>query len=264
MGTIFYFTGTGNSLKIARDLSDQLDQAEVVFIPDVIGEDEIKTDSDLVGIVYPVYMFGQPLIVSQFIKKLVVRRDTYVFMVANYAGMAGGAFEQTRRELKAQGIALASSFGIMMPSNYTPMGGAQSEAKQKELFEREEKKVKKIAGLVKAGIEWPFEKPFILSQWIGGLLYKMFAPRIPALDKDFWVNDTCSSCRLCEKMCPVDNITVENGRPKWMGRCQQCMACLQWCPKEAIQYGKHTVGKKRYHQAEVKSQDIMRNSGREA
>ncbi|WP_367118185.1 4Fe-4S binding protein [uncultured Clostridium sp.] len=23
---------------------------------------------------------------------------------------------------------------------------------------------------------------------------------------------------------------------KWDGRCEQCMACIQYCPKEAIQF----------------------------
>jgi len=39
---------------------------------------------------------------------------------------------------------------------------------------------------------------------------------------------------------------------------EQCLACIQWCPAEAIQYGKNTAAKKRYHHPEIKLSD-MRN-----
>ena len=257
--TIYYFTGTGNSLKIARGLSSELDQAEVIAIADAVRGDEVRTDSEVIGIVYPVYMFGEPPIISDFIGKLIVRRDTYVFAVANYAGYMGGAFTQTERELKAQGIKLSAGFGIVMPGNYTPLYGAISAEKQKKIFEKAAVKIKKIASIVKAKMEWPIERPSFLMDKIGDLLYGMMKASIGGMDKEFRVGDGCTSCALCEKICPVDNVIIaESGRPKWMGRCQQCLACLQWCPKEAVQLGRMTPGRKRYHNPDVTAGDIVR------
>ncbi len=257
--TIYYFTGTGNSLKIARDLSAELDQAEVIAIADAVKGDEVRTDSEVIGIVYPVYMFGEPPIISDFIQKLAAKSDVYVFLVANYAGYAGGAFTQTERELKAQGIRLSAGFGIVMPGNYTPFYGAISEEKQKKIFEKAAIKIKKIASLVKVKMEWPIERPSFLMDKIGDLLYGMMKSRIGGMDKEFWASEGCTSCALCEKICPVDNIMMaEGGRPKWMGHCQQCLACLQWCPKEAAQLGKMTPGRKRYHHPDVTLGDIVR------
>lgn len=256
--TIYYFSGTGNSLKIARDLSSELDQAEVIFIPDVIGNDEIRADADVVGIVYPVYMFGPPVIVLGFIKKLVVRRDTYVFITTNYADMGGGAVSLAEAELRKQGIKLSSAFGMRMPSNYTPFGGAPTEKKQKDLFAKETSKVREIADVVRSKREGPVEKPFFLIDLIGIALFRLLMPRIPSMDKEFWADNGCTSCALCEKVCPVGNIKLEDGRPRWMSQCQQCLACLQWCPKEAIQFGKMTRGRKRYHNPDVELKDIMR------
>ena len=40
--------------------------------------------------------------------------------------------------------------------------------------------------------------------------------------------------------------TMENGKPRWADNCTQCMACIARCPKQAVEYGKSSVGKTRY------------------
>ncbi|MBN1673737.1 MAG: hypothetical protein JXR37_22005 [Kiritimatiellae bacterium] len=48
-----------------------------------------------------------------------------------------------------------------------------------------------------------------------------------------------------------------NEKPSWLHRCEQCLACLHWCPQEAIQVGKKTVGRARYHHPDVRARDLM-------
>ncbi|MBR4135116.1 MAG: hypothetical protein IKU03_01705 [Bacteroidales bacterium] len=45
----------------------------------------------------------------------------------------------------------------------------------------------------------------------------------------------------------IQNITLEDGRPKWHGNCTNCDACFHHCPKKAIQYGKASKGKGQYY-----------------
>jgi len=256
--TIFYFTSTGNSLKIARDLAGSLDgQTELVFIPDVIRQDRIKTDAQRVGIVYPVYMLGEPLIVSEFIGKLALKSSAYIFSVANYAGMMGSGMYQTKLELQRAGLKLSAGFGFKMPNNYTPLGEALPTEEQEKVFSEEREMIKEIAQAVKDRKQI-LPKTFPLTVFLGRLVYKFCAPKVPSCDKDLWVTEECTSCGICAKVCPVDNIIIEDGRPRWLGKCQSCVACLQWCPAEAIQYGKSTMGKKRYHHPEVALEDIIR------
>ena len=40
---------------------------------------------------------------------------------------------------------------------------------------------------------------------------------------------------------------IRDGCPTWNGACTHCTACLNLCPAGAIEYGKKTVGKPRYH-----------------
>jgi MinD superfamily P-loop ATPase len=77
------------------------------------------------------------------------------------------------------------------------------------------------------------------------------------MDKKFWVDDKCNRCGICSMVCPVSNIEMIDERPSWLHRCEQCLACLQWCPQEAIQYGEKTVKYPRYHHPEVNLKDIL-------
>jgi len=77
------------------------------------------------------------------------------------------------------------------------------------------------------------------------------------MDKKFFADGRCDSCGICAKVCPVDNIKMLKGKPSWNHKCQQCMACLHWCPKEAIQYGKMTRGRRRYHHPLIKLNEII-------
>jgi len=55
----------------------------------------------------------------------------------------------------------------------------------------------------------------------------------------------------------LNNIHLENGKPVWGKNCTHCMACICYCPKEAIEYGKKSKGKPRYHfEALEKKQDV--------
>jgi len=66
--TIFYFSGTGNSLQVSKDIAEQLGDIELISIPNIINNDIIQVQAESIGIVFPVYMLGLPLIVEDFIK----------------------------------------------------------------------------------------------------------------------------------------------------------------------------------------------------
>ena len=65
--------------------------------------------------------------------------------------------------------------------------------------------------------------------------------------KPFTATDKCIACGKCATVCPLANITLQDGKPVWGEHCTHCMACINLCPKEAIEYGKKTHGKLRYH-----------------
>lgn len=252
--TIYYFSGTGNSLKVAQDLAAGIPGSKLVSVMQALRQEPAV--SGAIGIVAPVYMFGLPLIVSDLIKKIKAGPDTYIFTVLTLGGLAGGALDQVKEELSSRGLHLSAGFLVTMPGNYTPLYEAVSADKQKKLFQKEAERIPEIVRIVTGGKEH-FDRGFSFLNGLLRLVYKAGSPKIPFLDKEFWVQDSCTSCSVCEKVCPVGNIQMSGNRPRWRHRCQYCFACLHWCPVEAIQHGKKTAGRRRYHHPGIKLEDLI-------
>lgn len=81
----------------------------------------------------------------------------------------------------------------------------------------------------------------IMSSAVNTIFYPMFVKA----DK-FMATDACISCGKCVQVCPLNNVQLKNGKPAWSSNCTHCMACICYCPAEAIEYGKKSEGKPRY------------------
>ena len=253
MTHIFYFSGTGNSLKVARDLAQELGDAKITFIPKAI-RDGIDLSAERIGIIYPVYAFGMPLIVSRFIASLKPVDRKYIFAVATYACYPGWTLVENARLLAKTGLKLSAGFLIYMPDNYIPFFGAIKEAKQKQIFQWEEKHIKVIAEIIRRDEEIKVRPYMFYTSIIYGSFIRS---RYHSGDKSFSTDETCNSCGICVKLCPVDNIKLNSGKPYWLHKCEHCLTCLQWCPKESIQYTRLTKSKKRYHNPHVTLEDML-------
>jgi ferredoxin len=257
--TIYYFSGTGNSLVLARSLAKELGEAEVISIPKALERGGIiENNADCVGIVYPVYALGVPLIVERFISMLKLKEQSYLFVIANYALCQGAGITRAIRAFKRKGMNPQAGFGMIMPGNYTPFYGAIPKEKQKLVFEKTNKRIVEVANMIKQRKPMRPETGFFLVRW---LLWEpiafLSAKMMQKEDKHFWVNEKCDSCGICKKICPVKNIDMINGKPIWNGKCEQCFACFHWCPTEAIQFGKRTLNRKRYRHPDVLLKDML-------
>ena len=99
--------------------------------------------------------------------------------------------------------------------------------------------------MIRAGEAFPAVKAGMKDRRKSGVVndgfYRLYVKAAP-----FRVTDACVGCGKCEELCPLGNIRLEDGRPVWGERCTHCMACISYCPAEAIEYGKRSVGKRRY------------------
>ncbi len=257
MATVLYFyTGTGNSLWTARRLSENLDGTQIIPMS-TAGEGRLKVDADCVGLVFPVHIWGLPRRVADFAARLAPVENTYLFAVAVNAGQVAATLVQLRRLLEERKLHLASGFSLCMPSNYIPWGGAPPAPKQEALFDKAREKIARIASAVKERTRQEPEK----GPWWQNLLFSWFYrksfTRVPAMDSSFRADDKCNGCGICARICPADNITIQNDRPGWRHRCEQCLACLQWCPQEAVQFGRSTAKKRRYRHPEISLSDML-------
>lgn len=243
MNEIYYFTGTGNSLQIAKDLKRELSEARLKKIAEYKGE---QVTADSVGVVFPVYNWGAPIIVREFLQKLNVRKGIYLYAIANYGGLPGKAIDQCKEELETRGFRLSAGFLVQMPGNYILGYGAKSDKKQKKLFQKEKVKIQRIAPIIKQKKTKKIEKSHTIVDRIFNNHYYKEVTEFHAGDCNFHVNASCVNCGLCANHCPVNNIMMTKDGPKWQHHCERCLACLQSCPKEAIDFKDMTKGKKRY------------------
>jgi ferredoxin len=259
--TIFYYTGTGNSLWIARTLAKMLGDVELVSISDWMKEKR-PVLSKIVGVIFPVHMWGVPPPVIRFIPELKALAPQYLFALAVDAGQVANTLVQLKGLCKKQGLTLASGFEIKMPTNYIPWGGPENPEKQQEKFDLAIKKISGIITVVRNKESRPVEKGDLWQRALFTVFYKMSYPHLPTMDKSFRVDEKCNHCGICARVCPAENIVMLEGKPTWQHHCEQCLACIQWCPQEAIQYGKKTPAYKRYHQPEILLKDVLKDGSK--
>jgi ferredoxin len=252
---VYYYTGTGNSLWTARLVAAELGNAALYPMPLMNGD--AMADAEAVGLVFPVHMWGVPSLVLDFLQKMKKDPGRYYFALAVNAGQVSRTLIQLQNHMASLGLGLSAGFDIVLPSNYIPWGGPGPVEKQEKLFTAAREKIKRVVPAIVQRQSGPMEKGPLWQRIVFTALYKMTFNMIPKMDGDFWVDEKCNGCGICEKACPVDNIVMKSEKPTWLHTCEQCLACIQWCPKEAIQYGKKTPNYERYHHPEVTLKDIM-------
>lgn len=255
---IYYFTGTGNSLKVAKDIAACLGNTTLIKICKNTIFPLEGTKFKKVGIVFPVYYYGLPVMVNEFVERLVLNPNSYVYTVATCGGSVGVAVKQLQNILDNKGILLSSAFTVLMPDNYQVMYAPPTEKKQQRLFKLEGEKVHSIVDIIIRLEKAPFEEiNSFVAKLLGGMLSGNFKPKYK--DKNFWNDEKCNGCGICVNVCPANNIRIDQNRPKWFHECEHCLACMHWCPKHSLQYKKGTVKRDRYQHPEIKVSEIFNN-----
>jgi ferredoxin len=256
--SIYYFSGTGNSLAVAKDIARELNSpsniVELIPIAGLSGQKTIKITADTIGIIFPVYYHDMPPIIEEFISKLDLS-DSYIFSVATYNQDAGNALSNLNSILGRKGSRLASGFTIQMPSNFALFVDLTTTDEENEKrFIEEKRKIKEIAEVIKdrkaSGIEDcynPDEKYELKSYFYS--VYKM--------PDQFLVTEKCNQCGICEQVCPKNNIQMVDGKIIWGQNCEHCLACLHWCPEEAIQNGSDSHKCRRYHHPDISVKEMI-------
>jgi ferredoxin len=218
---------------------------------------DLQVQGDLVGIIFPVHIWGLPLRVIRFVNHLKVKPGTFLFAVAVNAGQPAATLLQLERLMGTCNLPLSLGYSIVLPSNYIPWGGPGPLDAQQRLFREARARVRAIAKKVLQEGRDKMERGPLWQNILFSLLYRISFRQVRTMDKKFWVDAKCNSCGICSQVCPAANIEITNGKPAWLHHCEQCLACLQWCPEEAIQYGTKTARYQRYHHPEVILKDML-------
>lgn len=248
---IFYFSGTGNSKWLAKQVSREQGE-QLVFIPDALRETDCSfslKEGEKIGFIFPIYSWGPPPIVLEFIKQLTLMNygDHYLFFVCSCGDDIGLAKEVFEESIAAKGWNCNAGFSMIMPNNYVLFPGFDVDSKeleQKKLVDVVPELVKVNEAIASRTNVFLCKKggfPFIKTR----IIYPLFC-RYGIEPKKFYATDACVGCKRCMQVCPMKNIEMAEGRPVWKKNCTSCLACYHICPKQAVQYGKITVKKGQY------------------
>lgn len=242
---VFYFSGTGNSRHVARKIAAQSGDA-LVSINEKIktGDNQpVRSDRSLV-FVGPVYAGRFPRIMDEYIRKVSFSGCQKVYFIGTCAATPWATVRYVKKLCEQKGFELLGFNTVVMPQGYVAGGGTQPKEVNEKILRDAQPKIDRIAHAIADGKPLAQEQPgkAIMSTVLNPIMY---AAMISA--KAFTVTDKCAGCGKCADRCPLNNITIVDGKPVWGKSCTHCMACIAGCPSEAIEYGKKTQGKPRYY-----------------
>lgn len=247
---IIYFSGTGNSKAIAESLGDKLNE-NVSMILEASPAD-ICYQGDMLGIVFPVYSWGVPPLILNYIcnlnsQFLAEARKHPLFIICVCGDETALAPEMLKKVLNEKGLPFNGGWSVQMPNNYVLLPGFDvdsPEVEQKKLSAAPQR-VDEIAAKIKAG-KW--EENYVRGgmQWAKSkLIYPLF--KHWGIFPDKWHHTAaCVFCGKCVKACPMHNVSLKNGFPKWGNNCVSCLACYHSCPRHAVAYANITEKKGQY------------------
>ena len=258
---IYYFTGTGNGLHIAKSIKDSLvhsdEKVELIPMNTLDLSQELYSNANRVGIIFPTYSMSSPAIVQRFAKKLRTSSGAYVFTYAHCGGGgAGGASASIVDILSDNNIVVSNAYQTTFPSNSTLF--KYTDEKIKSVLSKSEVSVEKnVKAIINNEIKIKSK-----SNPLARVSRKLNEAPFVALEhhlkfKVIEANENCNGCSICSKVCPMDNIKM-NGKPDFKSNCETCFSCIHNCPQKALGFKKmNRKNFKPYRHPDVKVKELM-------
>lgn len=244
---VLYFSGTGNSRYIAKRIAEAIQESAVDLNVRIKENDTsaLQTGGNVI-IVTPTYAWRIPKVVSEWLEKTELIGGKRIWFVMDCGGEIGNAAKYNKVIAARKNLQYMGTAQILMPENYIAMFDAPNSEKAREIVAKAEPDIKRVITCIRDGKEFCAPRNNIydrfMSASVNPAFYKLFVKA-----NAFQVGDSCIGCGNCVKKCPLNNIHLEQEKPVWGKNCTHCMACICYCPTEAIEYGKKSVGKPRYH-----------------
>ena len=244
---VLYFSGTGNSRYIAKRIADAL-RDNLFGINDRIKSNDtspVESDSRLV-IVTPTYAWRIPRIVRNWLLKTDFPNGKQVWFVMDCGSEIGNAAKFNRELCEKKHLTYMGTAQIVMPENYIAMFNAPTASESRKIIAAAEPDIDRVIASIKESKSFVPPRNNLYDRFMSGPVNSIFYS-VAVKSKDFAAGSACIGCGKCAELCPLNNITLENGKPVWGANCTHCMACICYCPTKAIEYGKKSAGKPRYN-----------------
>ena len=242
---IFYFSGTGNSQLVAKQIGKAIGD-EVISINERMKTKETYTSKSPFVFVAPTYCWRLPRVVEQWILNQHFQGHREAYFILSCGGSVGNAGAYAKKLCEKMKFRFRGLAPVIMPENYVAMFATPDKEACRAIIEKALPEIKKLVEYIQKGKDLPKAAISVNDRLLSGPVNVVYYPLI-VRDKGFHVTDKCISCGKCAKRCPLDNIRMTDKKPVWLGNCTHCMACIGGCPVEAIEYKSKSQGKPRYY-----------------
>ncbi len=259
---IIYFTATGNSLYIAKSISNDL-----YSIPQLIKNNEYEFTDEKIGIVFPLYSHIVPPYIEDYLKKAKFNCK-YLFAIITY-GIYDGAISNHLLEISNKYNHKFNYINtIKMVDSWLP--GFKMDTQVKNISKKNiEEKLSIIKTDINNNVNYQIHTS-IIDNTITKLQMK-FKDRNSkngslhgnsiglGIKKYLTIESGCIRCSTCVKVCPVNNIELINDKIKLKEHCLSCFACTQNCPVNVMRLSKER-DKSRYRNKHVSLNEIIKSN----
>lgn len=244
---IFYYSGTGNTWYVANKmkhyLSSNTGECEILSIEN-LSKLKIKakiSEADIIGFGYPIYASDIPDPMKKFMQKITIPKNKDVFIFCTQYFFSGDGARVATEFLNVNKEQIKWAFHFNMPNNLCciPLHKYTSDFnKINETLKKANKKIKeaciKISRNEVSLIDFNMQ-----SKILGNMqrpVYRKFKNKFTnKLSIDY---TKCTSCGICESICPTANIVYKNSKYVIKPNCVFCMRCYNFCPNNAILFNK--------------------------
>ena len=250
---IFYFTATGNSLYVARELAGE--SGHLLSIPQIIKDEHLDFESDEIGFVFPDYAASAPLMVREFVSKAHFKAQ-YIFSVITFGNFAANVADWWDDFCKEKGLQNHYINTLLMVDNYLPVFDMNEQMKiDKKISENLTQIVNDIASHREYVSHVDADDR--MKEWLKRLQeshFPMEAERLLRLN-----TETCIACGTCAAVCPHGNFRMTDTYAEFSGSCEYCLACVHACPQKAL-----TLERERNPQARFRNENVSLRDIKEA
>ena len=244
---ILFFSGTGNSNYVAKRIADALGDALVNLNDRIKASDTSLVETgERVIIGTPTYAWRIPRVVCDWLRKTELRGAKQAWFVMTCGSEIGNADKYNRELCTEKAISCMGTAQIVMPENYIAMFPAPQADEARQIVAQAEPSIDRAIAAIQRNQPFAPTRNNLYDRFMSGPVNPIFYKFLVKANA-FTASGACIGCGQCVKRCPMNNVTIKDGKPVWGRNCTHCMACICYCPVSAIEYGKKSVGQPRYH-----------------
>lgn len=248
--SIRYFTGTGNTKDAVSEIRGILEAAghacgevdiaaaSVASSSNREAPDVAASNFDALIVAFPVYAWAPPALVMRYLRSLPKGAGRPAAVAAVDGGGGARGARTAARALARRGYDVRQSARIGYPDNWSQIVPPRSDVEPRVESGRSEARA--LAERIRDGQATHYvpagAKGLLLSAI--GALFRVLGRRM--LGRLYVADDSCTSCKLCERTCPVGAIVMDSAvadaqsRPRWRASCESCNRCINICPEGSI------------------------------